>query len=70
MEDKIETFVIENIVVPASKMEKGALFDDKALRLLASYVPRADSPPPEVGGSPKRARESPKKIGSPSRRRR
>ena len=68
MEDKIETFIIENIIIPASKSDKGAMFDDKSLRLIAAYVPRAESPPPEVGGSPRKIGGSPKKMGSPSRK--
>ena len=64
MQKKIRSFIVERVIIPASNLEKGGLFDDKALRLIKSYVPRAESPiDMGTGNSPKKMRgsDSPKK---------
>ncbi len=63
IDNKLEIFILNNIITPASKFEKGGLFDDKMLRMLLPYVPVPNSPKANgTGGSPRKSpSKSPKK---------
>ena len=66
IDNKLEVFIVEHIIIPASKFEKGGLFDDKMLRTLVSAVP-VKSPVIGTGSPRKSPTRSPKKSARPKK---